>query len=142
METSLLGGKVFKHSLPVFRSSSGTNLPRLKRLLLPQGELAHFYDGPGGLNYVAFLELREGTLRANHYHKGKDEGLYMLSGELRLVLKDPTSGEQCSLSLEVGDIAIIQPGIAHALQTVRQGQAIEFSHARFDPADVYPFKLI
>jgi quercetin dioxygenase-like cupin family protein len=141
-ETTYLNGKVRKHSLPVFQTTSGTGLPRLKRLLLPQGELAHFYDGDEGVRYIALIELKAGGLRGNHYHEHKDEGLYMLEGELLVTLKDPQTGEGCSLSLRAGELALIQPGVAHVLKTVHPGRAVEFSTVRFNAADVRPCKLM
>jgi hypothetical protein len=44
--------------------------------------------------------------------------------------------------LQTGDLVLINPGIAHALQTVKAGEAIEFGQARFDAADIYPYPLV
>ena len=110
--------------------------------MLPQGELAHFYDGPEGIQYLAFLDLRAGAVRGNHYHKQKHELLYLISGEVLLIVQDLESKDRASLSLQAGDLAIIPTGIAHAIETRQTGHAIEFSPARFDAADVHRFSLI
>jgi mannose-6-phosphate isomerase-like protein (cupin superfamily) len=141
-QASFLAGKVLKLTLPLVSTPPSPEAPRLKRLVLPQGELAHFYDGPEGIQYLAFLDLQAGAVRGNHYHKLKHELLYLISGEVLLVVQDLETKDQASLSLQAGDLAIIPAGIAHAIQTRHSGHAIEFSPARFDAADVHRFALI
>src|ERR1041384_3574955 len=135
-QVTFLAGRVVKRTLPLLSAPPSPEAPRLKRLMLPQGELAHFYDGPEGIQYLAFLDLRAGTVRGNHYHKVKHELLYLISGEVLLVVQDLESKDRASLSLQAGDLATIPTGIAHAIETRHAGHAIEFSPARFDAADV------
>src|SRR5207244_7219783 len=71
-ESTFLSGKVLRRSLPVVQPASGSGAPSLKRLLLPQGELAQFYDGEEPIRYLAYIELRPGVVRGNHYHKVKE----------------------------------------------------------------------
>jgi len=137
-----LDGRVRKVSLPVFRSPPETDAPLLKRLLLPNGELAQFTDGAEPLRYVAAVELRAGGIRGNHYHLHKHESLYVFSGTLTLFLGDPASGARSRMALSAGDLAMIPPGIAHALQVLQPGIAIEFAPQAFNPADTYPFGLV
>ena len=138
-ETKFLAGKVCKWSLPVIEHPPGPY--RLKRLLLPQGELANIYDADEGIRFIAFIELRVGTVRGNHYHKVKEEFVYVIQGELALIVEDVASKARDSVLLRTGDLALIQTGTAHALQTTRAGQALEFSRTRFDPGDTYRFPL-
>ena len=137
-----LDGRVKKVSLPVFSSPPGTDAPLLKRLLLPNGELAQFADGAEPLRYVAAVELRPGGIRGNHYHLHKHESLYLFSGALTLFVGDPGSGARGRLDMSAGDLAIIPPGIAHALQVLQPGIAIEFAPQPFDPADTLRFALV
>ena len=141
-ECIYLAGKVTRLSLPVFEDARAGEALTLKRLLLPQGELAQFYDDDEPIRYLAFLELRAGGVRANHYHKIKRELIYLIAGELLLIVEDIGSRERVSLTLRPGDLAAIQPGIAHALQTTVPGQAIEFSRTRFERADIHRFPLV
>jgi mannose-6-phosphate isomerase-like protein (cupin superfamily) len=67
--------------------------------------------------------------------------LYVIQGEVLLLVTDVESKVQASVSLRAGDLAVIQTGVAHALRPVEPGQAIEFSATRFDPADIQPFRL-
>jgi uncharacterized RmlC-like cupin family protein len=141
-EIQLLGGKVTKRTLPLVQPSSTPDSRTLKRLLLPQGELAQFYDGDEGIRYIAQIELQAGSIRGNHYHKVKQEWVYVMGGELTLVVEDLESKARESTPLLGGDLAFIQTGVVHALQVTKSGQAIEFSTSRFDPADIYRHKLI
>jgi uncharacterized RmlC-like cupin family protein len=141
-ETRLLDGKVTKRTLPLVQPSSAPDSRSLKRLLLPQGELAQFYDGDDGIRYIAQIELQAGSVRGNHYHKVKQEWVYMMSGEVTLILEDLESKARESTFLTAGDLVFIQTGVIHALQVTKSGQAIEFSTSRFDPADIYRHKLV
>lgn len=141
-EISVLGGRVTKRTLPIVQPSSTPDSRILKRLMLPQGELAQFYDGDEGIRYIAQIELQAGRVRGNHYHKVKNEWVYMMSGEVTLIVEDLDSKARESVKLGVGDLAFLKTGVVHALQVTKSGQAIEFSTARFDPADIYRHKLI
>jgi mannose-6-phosphate isomerase-like protein (cupin superfamily) len=139
VECAFLSGKVLKRSLPAVDNPSSAGALKTKRLLLPQGELAPFYDADEPIRYIAFIELRKGGVRGNHYHKLKEEIIYLIQGESQLVVEDTHSKARETVLLRTGDLVIIQPGVAHTLRTVKPGQAIEFSKMRFDPGDIYPF---
>jgi mannose-6-phosphate isomerase-like protein (cupin superfamily) len=140
-EAPVLNGKVLKQSLPVLQLPLGPDAPTLKRLLLPQGELAQFYDAAEGVRYLAFIELVPGQVRGNHYHTVKEELVYVIRGEVLLIAEDIDSKARASVELRAGDFGVIRTGIAHAYRTVEAGQAIEFSVARFDPADIHRYPL-
>jgi quercetin dioxygenase-like cupin family protein len=141
MESTFLGGKVLKRTLPVIQGVPSGETVRVKRLLLPQGELAQVFDGPEGMQYLALVELRAGATRGNHYHKVKQEWLYIFQGEVVLTVAELDSPAREQIPLRAGDLAFIPAGTAHAIRTVHPGQALEFAVARFDAADVYPFRL-
>ena len=140
-ESEYLAGKVLKWSLPVISGRPGPDAPALKRLLLPQGELAQVHDSDEGIRYMAVIETRIGCDRGNHYHKVKEERIYVLQGELLVLAENLQSRERASVRLQTGDLLLIETGIAHLLRTVEPGQAIEFSNTRFDAADIFPFQL-
>lgn len=141
-ESAFLSGRVLKRTLPVFDNPAIAGPSQLKRLLLPQGELAQFHDSDEPVRYIAFMELREGSVRGNHYHKIKNEIVYVIQGEVILLVGDIGSGARDSVPLAAGDLADIPAGIAHAMRTVKPGQAIEFSPARYDSTDTYRFLLV
>ena len=136
-----LAGKVRRWTLPVIPGRPGPDAPPMKRMMLPQGELAQFYNGQEGIRYMAFVELLADSYRGNHYHKVKVEWLYVIEGELVLVVEDIDSGVRDSLPLKTGDLALIQTRVAHLLRIAQPGRAVEFSPAPFDPTDIYPHNL-
>lgn len=140
-ESSYLSGKVRLLSLPTFNGPAPSVAPVLKRLLLTQGELAQFFDSVEDVHYIAFIELRTGTTRGNHYHKRKAEFIYILRGSLTLLLEDVGSKERQSLAMHPGDRVWISPGVAHTLCVADAGDAVEFSPNQFDPEDVYRYPL-
>jgi uncharacterized cupin superfamily protein len=125
----------------VIEGNPPDSAPRLKRLALPQGELAHFSDGEK-IDYIAFVELRLGGIRGNHYHQKKEEAVYIIRGEMLLFIQDIQTRERAALTLQAGDLAVVPTQIAHAYQTTRPGDAVEFSRAKFDAADVHRFPVI
>ena len=141
LESTFLSGKVIKVSLPVLAAPSGPEAPARKRLLLPQGELAQVYDSDEPIRYLAYIELREHTVRGNHYHRIKEEMVYLIQGELLLVVEDVHSKGREQVPLQTGDVAVIQPGVAHVLRILKAGHALEYSKTRFEAADTYRYPL-
>ena len=137
-----LSTKILKQSLPLVQPPSGPDTPVLKRLALPQGELAQFFDGEEGIRYIAFIELRPGNPRGNHFHNHKEEWIYLVRGELSLIVEDVASKERAELPMVAGDLVKISTGVAHTLKIIQPGHAIEFSAQRFDAADIHRYVLI
>jgi mannose-6-phosphate isomerase-like protein (cupin superfamily) len=142
IESMFLNGKVIKRSLAVIQGRPARDAPRLKRLLLAQGELAQIYDGDEGIRYLAFVELRKGAVRGNHYHQVKDEVIYVIQGEILLVVEDIVTKQRESFTLQTGDLAVIPVGIAHGFRTIVGGQGMEWSMTRFDAVDICAYPLI
>jgi mannose-6-phosphate isomerase-like protein (cupin superfamily) len=140
-EISLLSGRVLKRSLPALLPPTAADAPALKRLMLPQGELAQIHDSAGPIHYLAYIELRDGTERGNHYHLAKDEFVYLIQGELQLAVEDIESKVRESVLLQEGDLVFISSRVAHALHILKSGHAIEFSGTRFDAADTHRYPL-
>lgn len=142
-DTRFLSGRVRHATLAVFNQPTGPDAPVLKRLLLPQGELAQFHDSDDAMRYMACIELKAGGVRGNHYHQVKREWIYVIQGALDLVVADPATPEipPETIRLAAGELAEIQPGIAHALRTVVPGLAVEYSPSRFDPSDTHRHPL-
>ncbi|NIP94824.1 MAG: cupin domain-containing protein [Akkermansiaceae bacterium] len=141
-EELFLGGKVRKQSLPLLEVPTGPDAPALKRLNLAQGQLAQLSPPGIGFHYLAWIELKEGLARGNHYHYHKQEWFYLIDGEAELTVEDPGSEERRVVTLVTGDLVVIETGVAHALRTVRSGQGIEFSPAPYDPDDTIPYALV
>ncbi len=140
--TTYLNGKVVKRTLPAIQGPVPPEAPLLKRLRLGQGELAQITEGTAGMHYLAFLEFRAGTIRGNHYHKVKEEWVYVGTGELALEVQDIHTQARETVILRAGDLATIYPEVAHAMRVTAAGYGVEFSPGRFDPADLYKVALI
>lgn len=127
--------KVTVQSLPIFTPRTALPTPDLKRLLLPQGELAQLHDSPEPIHYIAWVDLIPGTLRGNHRHLEKVEHFYLIAGEVELGLLHTDTGRRETFILKVGDLVVIPPGVAHAYRPLKPGNAIEFAPQRHNPAD-------
>jgi UDP-2-acetamido-2,6-beta-L-arabino-hexul-4-ose reductase len=141
-ETSFLNGRVIKRTLAVIQGRPGSDAPNLKRLLLAQGELAQVHNAETGIRYLACIELRSGAVRGNHYHEAKEEAIYVINGEVLLVVEDIVSKERASFPLKTGELALIPVRIGHAFRTIVAGQGVEWSPGMFDPADSFTYPLI
>jgi mannose-6-phosphate isomerase-like protein (cupin superfamily) len=141
-EVSILSGRLVKRSLPSLKPGLGIELPPLKRLELAQGELAQIHDSDPGIHYIAVLELLEGSVRGNHYHTAKVEHMYVMCGRIEWIVEDRDSRDRKGMTMESGDLVVIQPGLAHAFRVLQPGVAIEFSPTRFNPGDIHPYPLI
>lgn len=136
------GSRVTLTSLPVFKPPIGPEAPNLRRLDLPQGELAQFHDSDEPMRYMAMIELVAGTVRGNHFHKVKVESIYMMRGEMDLLVADARNpSELLRIGMRAGDLVTIQTGIIHALQIRLDGSAIEYAPTRFDPSDTHRFQI-
>lgn len=140
-EDEFLGGRVRRRRLPVYEGPPGPDAPILKRICLPQGELAQIYGMERGMRYIALIEMVAGKDRGNHYHHRKEEWIYLLEGEVELQVEDPETREGGRLALRKGDLVVIMPGVAHVVRPGCPGQAIEFSPQEFDPGDSEPYPL-
>ena len=141
VDTFLKGG-LTRRRLPCLQPPTGPDAPLLRRVLLPQGELAQIHDGVEGMRYMAVMELIEGTVRGNHVHARKVEHVYLVQGQVELWVRQDESGPRESMLISPGDLVIIQPGVEHALRVVQKGWGIEFSPQEYDPQDTRRVALL
>lgn len=107
------------------------------RIASPKGELTVLMDEGQLTRYMAYVEFREGIVRGDHYHKVRREYFYLIAGHASLRLEEVSTGRKESVALNPGDLAFIEPGIAHTFLPLSPGHAIEFAVEAFDAADVY-----
>ena len=141
-EEVYLRGRVRRQSLPLLPAPADTEAPVLKRLDLTQGILAQISPADIALRYIAWAELRQGKIRGNHYHHRKLEWLYLIEGEVELIVEDRETKAREVVMLVTGDLAVIETGIAHALRPLRSGQCLEYSPQPFDPSDSEHYAVI
>ena len=138
---SYFGGRATVKSLLVTdRPAERTEI--CARLSSPRGELAVLTDGSTPLRHLCYVELRTGMVRGNHFHKLRHEYFYVIAGNLAVELQEISTNESASVELRPGDMLYIKPGIAHALNPLCDGHALEYAAEPFDLADVYPHTLI
>lgn len=141
METRHFAGRFVQHRLPMFELPVPPEAPVAKRLNLPQGELAQIHCAEEPIRYLAAIELREGSVRGNHYHLAK-KCVYLMSGALTVVLEDRETRERLEVEMEAGDRIDTAPGLAHALRITRSGWAVEFAPDPLDSGDTYRYPVI
>lgn len=138
-DETLLSDKVRFRTLPVTQPPTP---PGGGRIVTPAGELAQVLNG-ATFRFLAYLEFKPESTRprGNHYHAKKTETLYLISGSLRAVYRDISTGEQAERVLHSGDLVTISPGCAHVYFAEEHSQAIEVADAEYDPADTIPFMI-
>ena len=79
------------------------------------------------------LVFNEGKKCSWHYHKLKDETLYLQSGCLQLKYSPNDDIEKCKNTvLNPGDSFYIYPGLRHQMIAILDSELIEFSTQHFD----------
>jgi hypothetical protein len=137
---SYLDGRVKVLELPTVKPPADPAL--LKRVTLPQGELVQFHNGQPAMQYLASVDLVMGTVRGNHYHRQKQEYVYVLRGALLLVVRALEGGDTQRIEIPEGGLFFMDTEVAHALVPAAPGVAVEFSPSAFDPADVHRVQLV
>src|SRR5688572_15759297 len=123
---SFFGGRVTVKTLLV-TDQPATRPELCARISSPRGELAVLTEGAIPIRHLAYVELRPAMLRGNHYHQLRNEYLYLIAGEVTLHLGDLPTGETASHQMRAGDLAYISPGVAHTLNPISAGHAIEYA---------------
>jgi mannose-6-phosphate isomerase-like protein (cupin superfamily) len=141
-EAEYLGGKVRWSRLPEFEGVPAPGAATIRKLRLPQGDLVQLIQGGAGAKYLAWVELKPGTVRGNHYHLRKDEHYYQLSGEVEWCVEDRDTGERASFRMGSGELLRLLPGVVHAVRPLTPGQAIEWAPEPLDPADTFRSPLL
>jgi len=136
----MLGSKVIIESLPIGGPDEAE-----RRIYSEKGEMAQIINREGdSFRQIVYWDIdspRSGVDRGHHYHQKKTDRLYVISGEVELLLEDPQTGERATVKLDTGDRVLIAPGIAHAVRSLTYAQVLEYALDPYDPADTYPYKL-
>lgn len=119
--------------LPVYKDKIPENGELISRVMKDRGELANI--SIGSVNHIAYVEFPiDGVPRANHYHEEKQEYLYLIKGKVKLSIRRGGRPEEEveEILIEEGSLVFIEPGWAHAYETIEEGFAIEFSPTSYD----------
>jgi quercetin dioxygenase-like cupin family protein len=84
------------------------------------------------------FELKEGSLRAGHYHDCKAT-IVVLSGEIEYLQKDiPHDGPEKSLILKEGDLIVTESNQAHLLSGLKHSLVLEWREKELFKTENYP----
>jgi len=121
--------RVFIESLPETREPDGP-----KRWVDEKGEFAQI-SYREDIGHLAFFELREGQFRGGHYHEGKEEVFYVVSGRIKAVFADLRNGEKQTCVLEKGLKVRVRTGVGHRFYGIEDSLVIEYSPQYYDKSD-------
>ncbi len=116
-----------------------------RRLFSPKGEMAQIVNRTGeAFRQIVYWDLdtpRTGAERGHHWHVRKTDRIYVVSGEMEVVVEDRATRERKVLRAKAGSRVTIAPGIAHAFRSTGFAQAIEYSPDPYDPGDTQPYRI-
>jgi quercetin dioxygenase-like cupin family protein len=114
-----------------------------RRLFSSKGEMAQILNRKQeAYRHLVYWDLdATGQERGHHYHRRKTENVYILSGEMDLLVEDLESGSKETILVQAGDRLTIRPQLAHAYQARKYSQVLEYAPSTYDPADTVPYKL-
>ena len=107
-----------------------------KRWTEEKGEFAQIAYGET-IRHLAFFELKPGFSRGGHYHAGKDETFYVLSGRMRGVCIDMDTHERAEYVVEKGDKIHIGTRCAHVFYGLEDALVVEYSPQVYDKEDSF-----
>ena len=77
-----------------------------------------------GWNQVNYISSEKGSVRGGHYHKKNSEMFFIISGDIKLTLKDIKSFNTEEYILTKGDMFVIRKDISHNFEFISQWQLI------------------
>ena len=91
-----------------------------------RGEIHNLFEGP--ISHVAMITSKEGSVRANHYHKEDHQYIYLVSGAYDSHSCNVATPEQKQvLQAKPGDIIYTPPYTAHAQKFTADSVFLAFS---------------
>ena len=127
--------KVIIEKLPVAKNIAGA-----KRWTEEKGEfvqISHLEE----IRHLALFEIKKGFFRGRHYHREKEEIIYIVSGRLRARFVDTETNERGESILEEGDKIRIKPLCGHILHGLEDSIVVEYSPQFYDIEDNYKIDL-
>jgi len=116
-----------------------------RRIFSDKGEMAQIINRPdAAIRQIVYWDIdsaRTGVDRGHHYHLRKTDRMYVIAGEVELLLEDPRTGARDTVVLRAGERVRILPGVAHAVRSRIRSQVLEYSPDPYDPADTYPHRM-
>ncbi len=135
----LLNGKVIVEKLP-----EGGQDESLERVVSPQrspkGEMVQIVNKKGagkGFKHIVYCELKrgKGKTRGSHLHQRKTEFVYVVSGKVKLWVRDEELSKQETHVLDRGDKVTIKPKVCHTYEGLAISSFLEYSYGSYDSSD-------
>jgi dTDP-4-dehydrorhamnose 3,5-epimerase-like enzyme len=107
----------------------------------------NYDDEPFNCIHTYLVSINPGMVRANHYHKIKEEWIAPTSGKIELHLENIISGEKDKLIMDTHtkeyEIIYVPPFVAHALKNnlKKEASLIVFSRNPEDKEDTIPYEV-
>ncbi len=79
------------------------------------------------------VKTNQGAVRGNHYHKYTSELHYVLSGELRLHIRNLKTNEEADYQFGEGDCFVVEPYEFHTLEHLTDVDYLVLFSEKFDP---------
>jgi nucleoside-diphosphate-sugar epimerase/quercetin dioxygenase-like cupin family protein len=119
-----------------------------KEYIDARGKISN-YELTEPINLIGYIESKEGSVRANHYHPIQEQKCLLVKGKYISVIKDlanPNSQIQTKL-IQKGDIAIIKPNVAHTMVFLEDSIFLnlvrgEREHENYGVTHTIPYELV
>ena len=105
---------------------------------IPKGDVAYI-NPESDVKFVGIIEFVPNTgSRGNHYHKQKNEILYIISGKLKATYWEPNNiSNKITVIHEKGDKITIPPLNYHAFEAIEHTTVLEITTTPFDITDTF-----
>jgi len=107
------------------------------------------YELPEPVNLIGYIESKEGTVRANHFHPIQEQKCLLVKGQFISVYKDllETNTPTVTHVVNEGDLIVTKPNVAHAMIFSKDTIFLnlvrgEREHKNYGITHTLPFKLV
>ena len=119
-----------------------------KEYIDDRGKISN-YELTEPINLIGYIESKEGTVRANHYHPIQEQKCLLVKGKYISVIKD-LSNPKAQIKTQIireGDIAIIKPNVAHTMVFTEDSIFLnlvrgEREHENYGVTHTIPYELV
>ena len=78
------------------------------------------------IDHITAIYSKKGAIRGNHFHKDTLQGIFVLSGQMKLTTQIPNEPIQSTILVE-GDLAITPPWESHAFKAIEDTYFMVFT---------------
>ena len=107
------------------------------------------YELPEPVNLIGYIESKNGTVRANHYHPVQEQKCLLVKGQFISLYKDLISknSEIVTHVVNKGDLIVTKPNVAHAMVFTKDSIFLnlvrgEREHKNYGITHTLPYELV